>query len=138
MTVPLIWRKIPHYYNLIGKKCTECNWLYFPPRDVCTKCGSRKLDNHKFNGIGEIVTYTIIRTPMPDPEEELSDIDTRIVPYILAIIKLVEGPKLTTEIVDCEPENIAIGKKVELCFRKLLEKGEAGVIQYGYKFRLAR
>jgi uncharacterized OB-fold protein len=138
MTVPLVWRRIPQYYNLIGKKCKDCGTLFFPPREVCIKCGSMALEHYKFDGNGEIVTYTIIRTPMPDPEEELTDVDTRDVPYALAIIKLAEGPKLTAEIVDCEPGEVSIGQKVILMFRKLIEKGDAGVIQYGYKFRLVR
>jgi len=54
---------------------------------------------------------------------------------VLAIIELEEGPKLTAEIVDCSLDEVEIGKKAEGVFRKILEKGKKGVIQYGYKFR---
>ena len=33
-------------------------------------------------------------------------------------------------------EDIEIGKNVEVVFRKIMEHGAKGVIQYGYKFRL--
>jgi uncharacterized protein len=137
MTVPKIWRKIPEYYNLRGKECT-CGELYFPARDVCLKCSSVELMDHLFIGKGEIITFTIIRTSAIDPESETLEKAARNTPYFLAIIKLEEGPMLTSEIVDCDESEIEIGKGVEVVFRKILEKGEKGVIQYGYKFRLVR
>ncbi len=138
MTVPKIWRKTSEYYNLIGKKCTECSSLYFPTREVCLKCGSLDLKNYKFKGKGTIVTFSIIRTAVTDPEGEISEIVFRNTPYIISIIRLDEGPMLTAEIVDCNLIDVEIGNKVEVVFRKLLEKGEKGVIQYGYKFKLIR
>jgi len=136
MAVPKIWRKIPEQYNLIGKKCIECNELFFPGRHVCKSCGCFELEDYKFKGNGKIVTFTIIRTKHHDSEHETVEIPSRNVPYSLAIIELEEGPRLTAEIVDSPFENIEIGVNVNLVFRKILEKGRKGVIQYGYKFRL--
>lgn len=73
-----------------------------------------------------------------DPEGEVIDIHAQTIPYILAIVKLEEGPKLTAEIVDCEIDEVKIGKEVGAVFRKIVEKGPHGVIQYGYKFKLVR
>jgi len=56
------------------------------------------------------------------------------VPYVLALVKTVEGPVLTGQVVDTAPEAVAIGLKVRATFRKLREEGKAGVIHYGYKF----
>ena len=64
------------------------------------------------------------------------DIYFQKTPYVLAIIKLIEGPKITAEIVDCEMDEVQIEKAVNVVFRKIMEKGKHGVIQYGYKFRL--
>lgn len=136
MAVPKIWRKIPEYYNLIGRHCPDCKELYFPVREVCKKCGCLKMEEHKFEGKGNIVTFTITRTPMSDPEGENTEVPARDVPYAVAIIKLEEGPMLTAEIVDCDFDDIEIGKNVEVVFRKIIEFGTKGVIQYGYKFRL--
>lgn len=136
VAVSKVWRKIPQNYNLIGNNCQECNSLYFPPRTVCTKCGNFDMDDYQFQGNGEIVTFTIIRTSVNDPEGENNDIAFRKIPYVLAIIKLDEGPMLTSQIVDCNVEDLEIGSKVKMVFRKILEKGTRGVIQYGYKFRL--
>ena len=136
MSIPKIWRKIPEQYNLIGRRCSKCNELFFPPREVCLKCGSHEMYDYKFKDKGSIVTYTIIRTPVSDPEGEIIEKPARNIPYILAIIKLEEGPMVTTEIVDCSLDEVEINKQVEMVFRKIQEKGNKGVIQYGYKFKI--
>jgi hypothetical protein len=57
-------------------------------------------------------------------------------PYCMAIIKLDEGPKLTSQIVDCEPKMVKPGMKVKSVFRKLGEDSESGILHYGTKFIL--
>jgi len=136
MVVSKYWRRIPQYYNLIGKECSKCRNLMFPPRDICTKCNSLELKDVQFEGKGKIVTYTIIRTPFSDPECEVTDIPAYEPPYVLAVIELAEGPRLTAQIVDCAPEEVKIGAKVDMVFRKIKEHGKQGVIQYAYKFKL--
>jgi uncharacterized OB-fold protein len=132
MAIPRIWRQIEEKYNLVGTQCKECQKKHFPPREVCS-CGCYELEKYQFIGKGEIVTYTVIRISSEDNE----DVPFRNIPYVLAIIRLEEGPSLTAQIVQCSESELMIGKKVEMVFRKLLEKGEKGVIQYGYKFRIA-
>ena len=56
-------------------------------------------------------------------------------PYILALIELEEGCRLTSQIIDVDPAQVKIGMRVEAAFRKLGQEGEAGIIHYGYKFR---
>ncbi|EQD29218.1 protein containing DUF35, partial [mine drainage metagenome] len=54
--------------------------------------------------------------------------------YVLALVRTVEGPMLTGQVVDIGPSEVRIGLKVRATFRKLREEGKAGVIHYGYKF----
>lgn len=56
-------------------------------------------------------------------------------PYILAIVELKEGPKLTSRIVDCELDEVKINMPVKSAFRKIRESDEAGLIYYGYAFK---
>ena len=81
--------------------------------------------DHKFSGKGTIVTYTIIQTA-PDQFSSHG-------PYVLAIIKLDEGPQMTTQII-CDPKDAKIGMKVKSVFRKIATDGESGIIHYGTKF----
>ncbi len=125
------WRHIPQRYNLIGSKCTRCGEVYFPKRVMCPECRRKgELEDIKFSGEGKIHTYSVIHTPT----EEFKALS----PYIVAIIELNEGAKITSQIVDCKENNIQIGDDVELVFRKIREEGDEGVISYGYKFKLKK
>jgi uncharacterized OB-fold protein len=81
----------------------------------------------KLAGRGQIVTYTVVHDAPKDFVMQR--------PYVLGIIELEEGPRITSPIIDVEPEDVEIGMPVEMTFRKLGEEGAAGVIHYGYKFR---
>ncbi|HDN83343.1 MAG TPA: Zn-ribbon domain-containing OB-fold protein [Candidatus Altiarchaeales archaeon] len=127
--LPLHWRLIPHRYNLIGTECTNCKEKFFPPRNICPKCRRKgSIREFKFSGEGEIYSYTVIHASPEGFEFQK--------PYVIAIVKLKEGPLLLSQIVDCDPEDVAIGKKVEKVFRKVVADGSEGIIRYGYKFRL--
>ena len=128
--VARFWREIPQRYNLIGNKCGVCNKKFFPPREACPYCRRKsigKMEDFKFSGIGEVLTYTIIHSGPEGFQKQ--------VPYIMSIVKLDEGPNITAQIVDCDLNNIKIGMKVESTFRKIQEDGYTGAIYYGYKFK---
>ena len=128
--VARFWREIPQRYSLIGNKCSSCNKIFFPPKEACPYCRRKsigKMQELKLFGKGEIITYTIIHVAPEEFEKQ--------VPYIIAIIKLNEGPNITAQIVDCDLDIIKIGMKVEQTFRKIQEDGYTGAIHYGYKFR---
>jgi hypothetical protein len=55
-------------------------------------------------------------------------------PYAVAIIRLDDGVKITAQVVDCDPESLAIGDRVRREFRRLQQDGESGILCYGYKF----
>ncbi len=122
------WRNIPQTYRLEGVKCDTCGESIFPARSICPHCRrAGKLHKQKMKGTGTVYSYTVVHAP-PEGFELHS-------PYIMAIVELDEGPRLTAQIVDCGKEAVKIGTKVETVFRKIRESGESGIIQYGYKFR---
>lgn len=131
MAVPRFWRNTRARYNLIASYCKNCSEIFFPPRKLCPKCRRRgMLEDRKLSGRGEIYSFTVIRSPA-EGFENLS-------PYVMALIKLEEGCMLTAQIADAEPEEVKIGDKVEVVFRKISETGKEGVINYGYKFRIVK
>ena len=126
MSVARFWRKQVNRYNLMGTHCKECGEYYYPPRSMCPTCRrDGELESYKFKGDGEIVTYTIIHTATEGFEHQT--------PYALAIVKLDEGPRLTSQIVD-DSREIKIGMRVKPVFRKLGEESDRGMIFYGTKF----
>jgi uncharacterized OB-fold protein len=54
----------------------------------------------------------------------------------VGIVELDDGVRLMGQIVDCAFEELQVGKRVKIEFRKVYQEGEAGVIYYGYKFVL--
>ena len=94
---------------------------------------SRDLNDFQFSGNGKIITFTKVHTTQVNSESGENDNLCVESPYVLAIIELEEGPRLTSQIADSDSP--AIGDKVELVFRKLSQKGDQGVIRYGYKFK---
>ncbi len=123
------WRHIPQRYNLIGSKCIHCGKVYFPVRVICPECRRKgKLEEIKLSGKGRIHTYSVIHTPTDDFK--------LISPYVVAIIELEEGNRITSQLVDSNGDNISSGNEVEVVCRKIREEGDDGVISYGYKFKL--
>ncbi|NDJ62668.1 MAG: Zn-ribbon domain-containing OB-fold protein [Chloroflexi bacterium] len=80
-----------------------------------------------FAGTGEIYSFTTV--------QEAPDGYTDQAPYVLALIKLDEGPLITAQMTDLDGHELTIGDRVEMVTRKLTTDGTRGVIVYGYKFR---
>ena len=124
MPSPRYHREMPQRYRLEAAKCSGCGRVAFPPRMVCN-CGSRDFKGEKVSDYGKILTFTTIRVAPKDFETE--------VPYSVAIVESDNGVRVTTQVVDCKPEELEIGKKVKFVFRKLYTEGHTGIICYGYK-----
>jgi uncharacterized OB-fold protein len=56
-------------------------------------------------------------------------------PYVVALVRLAEGPLVAAQLTDVEGEKIEIGMPVEMVTRRLRDDGDKGTIIYGYKFR---
>jgi len=120
-----VWREYPQRYRLEAIKNTDNGEVYFPPRLVSK-------DGKKFNGElyilpdeGTIYTYTIIEVPPSQFKDEA--------PYVIGIVELTDGTKLTCQITDYNRDWLAIGKKVRLEFRRVQTDMSHGVLSYGYK-----
>lgn len=129
MAVARFWRENASRYNLIGSRCGVCGRVYFPPRTVCPTCHRRsigKMEPIKLRGEGEVVTFSIVH----DAPSQLE----MMKPYVIAIVQMKEGVRITGQVIDCEPAEVHIGMKVKATLRRLGEEGPAGIIHYGYKF----
>jgi uncharacterized OB-fold protein len=126
MSVPRYWREEKPRYRLIGEECTKCGAKYYPKMPVCS-CGGTEFKPYKLSETGKIESWTVIRNAPLGYE--------RFTPYVVALIELDDGVHIMSQVVDIEPEAVKAGMKVEYTFRKVTEDGNAGLIQYGYKFR---
>ncbi|MFN4133007.1 MAG: Zn-ribbon domain-containing OB-fold protein [Candidatus Hadarchaeales archaeon] len=128
MSVARFWREIPSRYNFIGSKCGNCNKIMFPPRFICPYCRrTGKIEPYNLSRFGKILSYTVVYSAAEGFEDQT--------PYVLAIVELDDGPRITTQVTDCDLSEVKIGDRVEMIFRRMGEDGEEGVIYYGYKAR---
>jgi uncharacterized OB-fold protein len=122
------WREKPQRYRLEAGKCKKCGKLFLPPRQICNECGGRAFAIERLAEEGKIVSWTVVHTGHPAFTDE--------VPYALAIVELSGGPRLLMQLADYHGQELRIGQKVEVKFRKLQAAGESGVLSYGYKAAL--
>ncbi|MFB0515688.1 MAG: Zn-ribbon domain-containing OB-fold protein [Candidatus Neomarinimicrobiota bacterium] len=130
MKSPQYTREIPQRYRLEAQKCTRCGKIHFPPRLICSACHSRELEAITLPRQGKVLTWTVIHVPPANFSLEA--------PYIIAIVELEGGARLTCQVVDCDPDELAVDAPVELVFRRIKEDSPADIIQYGYKAVLRR
>ncbi|MGC4963236.1 thiolase C-terminal domain-containing protein [Gordonia sp. DT218] len=91
------------------QECTGCRELLHPPQPVCRHCHGTELGERVVSGRGIVAGFTVNqRFALPG----LSP------PYVVAQVALAEDSRirLTTNIIDCEPEDVFLGMAVEVDF----------------------
>jgi uncharacterized OB-fold protein len=84
------WWKATQEHRLTVQGCTACGHVQHPPRALCTGCGSlTDLSLQPTTGSGIVDSWTLVhRAPRPDVET----------PYVVARVRLDEGPILLTQL----------------------------------------
>ena len=98
-------------HKLTLQHCSDCGEFQFYPRIICAGCMSGQLEWVESAGRGTVSTYTVCRLPVA--EAYAGD-----VPYVVALIRLEEGPVMMSNVVDCDPESVTTGMAVEVAFQK--------------------
>lgn len=92
-------------------RCTACDAVQFPPQATCTACGGTTGTPFDASGRGEVFTFTVNhRAPGPAFAARA--------PYVIALVDLEEGPRLMMNVINCAPEDVAIGLAVRVVFEK--------------------
>ncbi|WP_182377756.1 Zn-ribbon domain-containing OB-fold protein [Nocardioides sp. WS12] len=114
--LPLLDDARPHWDaaregNYLLQRCRECQTYLVPPVYDCFHChaGAQALEWAEVSGRGTLHTFNIYhRAYHPGFADE--------VPYNTAIVELAEGPLVTTRIVDCANDDLAVGMSVQVTF----------------------
>jgi uncharacterized OB-fold protein len=91
--------------ELLYQACPACGHHQLYPRALCTACGAEPVWQ-RASGRGTVHTFTVIRQNWAEPFRGLA-------PYVVAIVELAEGPRMMTNITDCDPDQVEIGMAVE-------------------------
>jgi uncharacterized protein len=97
--------------RLLINRCQECGRWHHPPKPVCPNCWSTDLRPTEVSGQGTVHLLMLLHQGPPAP-----GVDYSAGPHPVATIELAEQTalRLTSTVVDCPTDEIAIGMPVEL------------------------
>ncbi len=126
MEPPKIWRERRGRYLGLGILCHDCKTKSFPVTNYCPECSSEKVEEIKLAQTGKILHFTKV--------SQTADEMMFNAPYIIGLIELNDGIRVTGQITDTKSEDLKDGMNVKMVFRVLSKNGEEGLIGYGFKF----
>lgn len=91
--------------RLIIPHCDACDEAFYYPRVLCPFCGSNNISWMGCKGTGTIYSVSVFRRADPA--------------YALAYVTLDEGPRMMTNIVDCDLDAVRIGDRVRVTFKEV-------------------
>lgn len=94
--------------RLLIRECADCGTAYFYPRTPCPECFSMDTEWVEASGEGTVYTYTITRQHHGAFGEHT--------PYVYAYVELDEGPRVMTDVVGTDPDDVSVGQAVEVVF----------------------
>ena len=115
------WRLKGQRYRLEAARNQETGAITFPAPAV----PEPGYETIRLSGKGEIWSFAEVRQGADDFGGA----------YIVAMIRLAEGPMITAQLTDVDPRDVRIGQPVEAVTRRLRALGSEGLLVYGYKFR---
>lgn len=103
------------------QRCNECDTVLWFPRRHCPSCWTENVSTFDASGKGVIYSFTIIR------KGAMAYKDAG--PFVVAYVELAEGPRIMTNIVECDVETVAVGMPVEVVWH---DTGQGNAL---YRFR---
>lgn len=101
--------------ELVVQRCRGCGALRFPPREVCSTCLGRESEWVPVSGRGEVFSFNVMHQVYHPGFADA-------VPYAVVIVRLDEGPKMTSNLVGVAPHEIRIGMPVRVVFEDLTDE----------------
>lgn len=97
--------------RLLIKHCEACGRDHFYPRAHCPSCWSADTTWKLAAGTGRVYTFTIVR------QNDLPPFNERV-PYVVAVVELDEGVRMTANVEGCAPEDVRCEMPVRVSFRE--------------------
>jgi uncharacterized protein len=86
-------------------RCDTCHRHYWPA-SRCVEHGAKAMSWVESSGRGELYTYTVLHKALTSSMKDK-------VPYVVAVVKLDEGPLYHTNIVGCGHDQVAVGMRLQ-------------------------
>ncbi len=101
--------------KLLIKRCEDCGAFHYYPRPFCPECWSERVVWHEASGDATLYSWSVIYSNDQPPFRDR-------VPYVAAVVDLAEGPRMMTNVVDCEFDDLAVGMPLTVAFREISEE----------------
>lgn len=114
-------------YAFVASRCTACGTRNLPPARVCVHCKAvdEMVDERLADVPATVATYTLDRlAPSLNP------------PVVVGVLDFDGGGRYQCELTDVDPDDVEIGDRVEMTFRRISEVD--GVQNYFWKARPER
>ncbi|MEK8145901.1 MaoC family dehydratase N-terminal domain-containing protein [Streptomyces sp. M10(2022)] len=99
------WFDAARRHRLLIQRCTGCSALRHPPGPCCPRCNSLDWDTVEASGRGHVYSFVVNHHPR-HPAFDF--------PMVVAVIELVEGTRLITNLTGLGPQGAEIGMPVVL------------------------
>jgi len=120
-----LWRRKKMILSLAGCKCRKCGTAQFPPLPVCVKpeCLGKEFDEYEFaDKEGSILMFTgDLLSPSVDP------------PAVYGMVAFDGGGRTMLDFTDCNLNEIKVGMKVRMSFRRRYADQMRGFTGYFWK-----
>ncbi len=90
-------------------RCDACGLVIWYPRAHCPDCQGSDLTWETMAGTGTVYSFSVLRSGAGRRWREH-------LPYVIAYVRLDEGPTMLTNIVGCDPGDVAIDMPVRAVF----------------------
>ncbi len=110
------WQAL-HDGRLLLQRCQDCGKFQLYPRDRCLSCRG-PVTWLEASGRGTVYSFTVIRQNYARPFRDW-------IPYVVALVELEEGPRVMTNLVDCDPDAVQVGMPVTARFEVVSD--DAGI-----------
>lgn len=87
--------------QLLLHRCKACHRHYWPASQ-CVEHGDQAMEWVEASGRGELYTYTVLHRALTPAMKDR-------VPYVVAVVKLDEGPFFHTNIIECSHDAVKVG-----------------------------
>lgn len=90
-------------------RCRACGLVVWYPRAICPDCHSTDLVWETMSGHGTVCSFTVTRSGGSRRWREH-------LPFVVAYVRLDEGPMMLTNVVGCDPDEVTIDMAVTAVF----------------------
>jgi hypothetical protein len=97
---------------LVIQRCSRCGQHRFPAAELCSTCLAPELAWVEASGRGELFSFVVVRHALDPYFAERA-------PYLVADVKLEEGPHMTSTLIECSPSQARIGDALTVRFERV-------------------